>query len=304
MEEKVCPDKAQFLKKAKWAIRRSYWLNQRLPKEYHSVLVNLECCSLHCLRVCLQNCSLSPEAEMLLFDKFANDHPDILRDYIRAHGATLALLSKLIENKNLELLECFLDKRRYYSEMFLLPSDAQIVLVKSDDVDFFQKVLNLGVQLADEAFALLLQRGHYDMLAVYCKSCFWKDSKTYLQNQWFDIVFQRHDMKAIELLLNYFKLTFEALVKLVDTGHKDLVTAYFKTNDVDKDVQCQIAQSTHKKLIALYLQNKPFDKAAQLALVKSGYKDLLKMHYLKYGLNDEVIVFQASLNFVKSYLGV
>ncbi len=304
MEEKVCPDKAQLLKKAKWAIHRSYWLNHRLPEEYHSVLVNLECCSLHCLRVCLQNCSLSAEAEALLFDKYVNDHPDILRDYICAHGATLALLSRIIENKNLELLECFLDRRKYYCETFILPLDAQIVLVESNDVDFFQKVLNLGVQLADTAFEHLLQRGNFEMLEVYCPFCFRKDTKSYLHNQWFNVVFQHHDMKTIELLLSYFKLTYEALVKLVDTGYKDLVATYFKTNDVDKDIQCKIAQSTHKKLIALYLQNKPFGKTAQLALVKSGYKDLLKMHYLKYGLNDEVIVFQASLNFVKSYLGV
>lgn len=307
MEEKVCSERTLLLKKAKWAIRKSYWLNARLPVEYHSILVNMECCSLHCLRVCLQHCSLSPSAEMLLCDKYANDHPEILKEYIRAHDATEALLFKFIENKNLELLQYFIDLRRcrYYREDALLPPNVQIELINSEDATLFQEIIKSGIRLTAPAFEALLKCGNYDMLDFYCNFCLKKGTGSYLGDKWFNILFERHDIKSISLLSNFFRLSCANLIDLINANHDDFIMEYFRCSEISDDVQCHIAQNRkNKRLIALYLKNKPFVKKAQIELVKSGFKDLLKLHYLRYGLDNDTIIFLASLNNVKSYLGV
>lgn len=306
MEEKVCPERTRLLKKAKWAIRKSYWLNVRLPIEYHSILINLECCSLHCLRICLQNCSLSPYDEMLLCDKYANDHPEILKEYIGDHGATEALLFKFIENKNLELLQYFIDWRikHYYRDDALLPPNVQIELINSDDVSLFQEIIKSGVRLTSPAFGALLKCGNYDMLDFYCNFCLKKNTTSYLGDKWFDILFEHHDIKSIKLLTNFFRLSCANLIALINANQDNFITEYFCCSEISDVVQCHIAQSKNKRLIALYLKNKPFAKKAQIELVKSGFKDLLKLHYLRYGLDDDAIIFLASLNHVKSYLDV
>lgn len=306
MEGKVCPDRTLLLKKAKWAIRKSYWLNSSLPVEYHSILINQECCSEYCMRICLQNCSLSSETEVLLFDKYEADKPDILKEYISKHGASDDLLIKIIECKNLELLKCFIDLRisLYFRSDSILPQKVQQELIKSNDSIFFKKVLHFGVLLNFSVILDLLQLGNYDMIEVYCQSGFKNKTGSYLYDNWFSMLAQRDDIKSLTLICYYFKLPCSALLKLLEMKHCDFVMEYFKTQTIDEKVQYHIVQSQNKKLIALYISAKPFVKKAQIELVKSGFKDLLKMHYLKYGLDDEAVVFQASLNNVKAYLGV
>ncbi len=306
MEEKVCPDRTPLLKKAKWAIRKSYWFNCPLPAEYHSILINQECCSEYCMRVCLQNCSLTSDNEVLLFDKYGADKPDILIEYIRIHGAQEALLLKLIETKNIKLLICFVNykKSRYFHDVYVLSENAQIALVNSNDPDFFWLVLSQKIWLTANAFERLLQNGNYDMFETYCKYCYEKGSEKYFYNKWLDILLEHKNEKAIELVVTRFRLDISSLVKLVEHHLEKFVEIYFRLYKINKDEQCFMVNGRNKKLIALYIKNKPFAKKAQIELVKSGCQDLLRMHYLKYGLDDEVIVFQASLNNVKTFLNV
>ena len=110
--------------------------------------------------------------------------------------------------------------------------------------------------------------------------------------------------EMLNLAFKSFRLSTDTLLALVNAGNEEILKRYFEIRGLESWQQQELIRNGNKKAIALYLSNRPLDKDAQMLLAKKEYKDLLKMHYLKYGIHDDVLAYQANLNNFKNYIGV
>lgn len=306
VQQNVSTEKAKLLKKARRAFILSYWFGRYFPEEYLCMAVNLECCSEHGLKVYLMEHGLTKESELLLGDNCLTGKLNIqlLLDYIKRYGVCDDVLIKAATVEDSEVLMKYIEFRKnnyahsytYFTENFW----EKFIPLRNRGV--FDWLLRKGCDLYDASIEEIIKLNDLEMFRIYCQR---KASPTKALSQSAEnLLLESGNKEMLNLALESFQLSTNTLLALVNAGNEEILKRYFEIRGLDNWQQLELIRNGNKKAIALYLSNRPLDKDAQMLLAKKEYKDLLKMHYLKYGIHDDVLAYQANLNNFKNYIGV
>ena len=280
VQQNVSTEKAKLLKKARRAFILSYWFGRYFPEEYLCMAVNLECCSEHGLKGYLMDHGLTKESELLLGDNCLTGKLNIqlLLDYIKRYGVCDDVLIKAATAEETNVLMEYIEFRKndyahsytYFTENFW----KKFIPLRNRYI--FDWLLRKGCDLYSTSIEEIIKLNDLEMFRIYC---------------------QIRPSSTKGLSCSTEKLLLEA-------GNEEILKRYFEIRGLENWQQQELIRNGNKKAIAMYLSNRPLDKDAQMLLAKKEYKDLLKMHYLKYGIHDDVLAYQANLNNFKNYIGV
>ena len=306
VQQNVSTEKAKLLKKARRAFILSYWFGRYFPEEYLCMAVNLECCSEHGLKVYLMNHGLTKESELLLGDNCLTGklNIQILIDYIKRYGVCDDVLIKATTLEDSEVLMKYIEFRKnnyahsytYFTENFW----KKFIPLRNRGV--FAWLLRNGCDLYDSSIKEIIKLNDLEMFRIYCQR---KPSSTKeMSHSTEELLLENGNNEMLNLAFKSFQFSTRTLLALVNAGNEEILKRYFEIRGLENWQQLELIRNGNKKAIALYLSNRPLDKDAQMLLAKKEYKDLLKMHYLKYGIHDDVLAYQANLNNFKNYIGV
>lgn len=305
VQQNVSIEKAKLLKKARWAFRLSYWFGKYFPEEYLCMAVNLECCSEYGLKVYLMNHGLTKESELLLGENCLTGKLDIqlLLDYIKKYGICDDVLIKAATAENTKvLMEYIRFRNNEYAYHCCFTENFWKKLIPLRNTSIFEWLLSKGCDLYGSSVEEIIKLNDLEMFRIYCQRK--PDSTQALPCSTEDILFECGNREMLDLAFKTFQFSTGRLFALVNAGNEEILKRYFEIRGLENWQQQELIRSGNKKAIALYLSNRPLDKDAQMLLAKKEYKDLLKMHYLKYGIHDDVLAYQANLNNFKNYIGV
>lgn len=306
VQQNVSIEKAKLLKKARRAFRLSYWFGKYFPEEYLCMAVNLECCSEYGLKVYLMNHGLTKESELLLGENCLTGKLNIqlLLDYIKKYGICDDVLIKAATAENTKVLMEYIEFRKnnyarsctYFTENFWKK------FIPLRNTSIFEWLLRSGCDLYGSSVEEIIKLNDLEMFRIYCQRK--PDSTKALHRSTEDILFECGNSEMLDLAFKTFQFSTGRLLALVIAGNEEILKRFFAFQALNSWQQEELIRNGNKKAIALYLSNRPLDRDAQMLLAKKEYKDLLKMHYLKYGIHDDVLAYQANLNNFKNYIGV
>lgn len=306
VQQNVSTKKAKLLKKARRAFILSYWFGRYFPEEYLCMAVNLECCSEHGLKGYLMDHGLTKESELLLGDNCLTGKLNIqlLLDYIKQYGVCDDVLIKAATAEETNVLMEYIEFRKndyahsytYFTENFW----KKFIPLRNSYI--FDWLLRKGCDLYSTSIEEIIKLNDLEMFRIYCQI---RPSSTKgLSCSTEKLLLESGNKEMLNLAFGAFQFSTRTLLALVNADNEEILKRYFEIRGLENWQQQELIRNGNKKAIALYLSNRPLDKDAQMLLAKKEYKDLLKMHYLKYGIHDDVLAYQANLNNFKNYIGV
>jgi len=297
---KTDPD---LLKRAKRAVRWSFWLHKMIPIEYHEAMVRLECCSKHFLRSYIRDYPLSEAAEILMVEKHAAANPELIAFYVNNQWPTEAMMIKIAESKNLTLLKHIAQINFGYLHRFHFCKAAQIALIRLNDAEYFSKVRALFPEFCAEAVSEIIKLQNVEMFNSLFLSV--SEDQADFNHTHQEQLLEQGNADMIACFLKYQK-NFNANAErmIIEQNNAPLWDMAIRNKKLSNSVEIFLATKGSKKMIAQYIQQWPMCPEAQIELVKHDYQDLLKLHFQKHGLSERAIVYYASLNKFKAYIGV
>ncbi len=294
------------LKKAKRAFRLALWLGLELPKEYHCMAVNLECCSMHFLKKYLSRNRVASEAEVLMVKKYLDTNPNLLLSYLNNHAGGWDMTAEILQKAPREFIVKVIKQETKYVPMQLQTSPtAQAMLVSRGDSRLFEYVILRRPNICESTITEIIRQQQTDMLRLLFKH----ENKPRFQHAVFTysqqkLLLQQNNTELLECYAQHRKFDFTVLNELIEQENIPVLDIILKRQRFSDDAQEFLIKFGSKKMIAWYLQQYPVSAKAQIELIKRDYKDLLKLHYLKHGVADEALHYLLCLNNFKAYIGI
>lgn len=300
MEEIYNEEPVPSLKETRRAVFLCRWFGGELDQKYHRVVAGCPDFSSF-LEYYTNDNLLIKEAEPLLVENYHSKHQKLISNYIRRHGGSEEMIAKILE---MHLKPLFMDYVQYKRSQLCsgISSDLQIMLVNLKDKESLLWLLEAFGDLCEGALKALVNLNDADLFRVYCTQC--GTSVKSLPPSAEQLIIQLKNEEILELFFQSFYLSPETFMLLMQNEKNETLEKYFEKKSLSDYFQEQLVLCGSKKLIASYISRRSFSRNAQMQLVKKDYKDLLKLQYLKHGVDDFVVTYQAALNSFKQYLGI
>lgn len=293
----------EFLKRAKRAVWRNFWLHSIIPQEFHEAMVRLECCSKSYLRSYIKNYSLSPDAEALMVERYAKSTPQLIAFYVQNQPISAKMEVQIILSKDITLLKHIARATAGFLNHLCFSVEAQIALVRLDDPAYFREFYKIFPEWREEIITEIIKQKNVKMFEALSISVFAKP--VFLSASQQKMLFEQNTPAMIDLYINRWG-TFDndTLCDIIAKEDYALAAILTEKLKLPNSVEVFLASKGSKKMIAQYLKQWPLCPLAQIELVKREYKDLLKLHFLKHSISEQALLYQLSLNSFKSYIGI
>lgn len=301
-------EKASSLKKARRVVFWRILFNRRIPKEYHSMMVNLECCSERVLKFYFRDYLLCVDAQVLMVEKYAESKPHLIADFINKHTFFISreMQIKIIESKNIALLQKIAECTSGYIRHFEFSAEAYIALIKLNDAEYFKQVYECGLlpkQFSNDVVTAIIELQNPKLLDTYLQISRLKNIN--MSNLHQTMLYKQNNSAMIDCFLKRM-VRFDASI-VCDIIKKENTLLFGKLIGKHKLAECIelfLAKSGSKKMLAQYIKQWPLYPEAQIQLAKRDYKDILKLHYLNHSVSNQALLYVLSLTHFKEYLGL
>lgn len=295
-KRKKAPNKV-LRKQAKLAVWLNILLNIKLASKYHCMIVNLECCSMCFLQTYVKNFPLSPEAEVLLVEKYATSHPELIINYCTYHSGEEDMHVALIKTQNVHLIEGIF--RRQFSWFNFAPR-AQITLIEMNDATYFEKISVLFPKIDNQVISTCIELQNVQIFEKLL--CFLEQNKQQFDTQQQKRLLLQQNKEMIGCYLKHRKFSESLETKIIEQNDLTTFSTLIERHKLSTGAEVTLAKSCNKKMLALYVQNWPLVPEAQIELIKKDYKDILKLHFLRHSISEQALLYLLGLTNLKAYL--
>lgn len=288
-------------------VKRAVWFNRVLgtpiPIDLLQYVVNLIGCDKDFLVKFVLKDMLPMNCEVLFLQKFLKEDPELVVDYIRRYGCFSSHQFLLGESGNLEVFNALLYHSSYVEKLTINP-EAAVCFVRQLTTDFLRSfIFPQELVSIPQVLDTLLERQDPELLKnvlSVLKSV--SKSLTYDQEKY---VITSGNKEIFITLIKEVPLRSNTLEDLINEGNIDVLHEYFNQRELPtKSLQDLLVQKGHRKLLAIYVSQHPLCDDALIELVKKDYRDILKLHYLKHGVSERVLMYIVGLDCFKKYINL